>query len=63
MWWLFAWQSVAVIIFLWVLMALLVSITFIDAEHLIIPSSLTWAGSVIGLGACAVWPQLPVHRL
>ena len=60
MWWLFAWQSVGVIIFLWVLMALLVSITFIDAEHLIIPSSLTWAGSVIGLGACAVWPQMPM---
>ncbi len=59
-WWLFAWQSVGVILFLWVLVALLVSITFIDAEHLIIPSSLTWAGSVIGLGACAVWPKLPV---
>ena len=59
-WWLFAWQSVGVIVFLWLLMALLVSITFIDAEHLIIPSSLTWAGSAIGLGACAVWPQLPV---
>lgn len=49
-----------VVIFLWVLMALLVSITFIDAEHLIIPTNLTWAGSVIGLGACAVWPDLPV---
>lgn len=49
-----------VVIFLWVLMALLVSITFIDAEHLIIPTSMTWAGSVIGLGACAVWPKLPV---
>ncbi|MES2920105.1 MAG: prepilin peptidase [Verrucomicrobiota bacterium] len=59
-WWLFAWQSLGVIIFLWVLIALLVSITFIDAEHLIIPASLTTAGSVIGLGACAVWPQLPV---
>ena len=59
-WWLFAPHSVAVIVFLWVLVALLVSITFIDAEHLIIPTSLTWAGSVIGLGACAVWPQLPV---
>jgi leader peptidase (prepilin peptidase)/N-methyltransferase len=59
-WWLFAPLSVGVIIPLWVLMALLVSITFIDAEHLIIPTSLTWAGSVIGLGACAVWPQLPV---
>lgn len=59
-WWLFAWQSIGVILFLWVLMALLVSITFIDAEHLIIPTSLTWAGSVLGLGACMVWPQLPV---
>lgn len=49
-----------VVIFLWVLMALLVSITFIDAEHLIIPTNMTWAGSVIGLGACAVWPSLPV---
>jgi len=56
-WWMFPPQ---VVIFLWVLMAFLVSITFIDAEHLIIPTSLTWAGSVIGLGACAVWPQLPV---
>ena len=56
-WWLFPPQ---VVIFLWVMVALLVSITFIDAEHLVIPTSLTWAGSVIGLGACAVWPQLPV---
>jgi leader peptidase (prepilin peptidase)/N-methyltransferase len=59
-WWVFSPLSVGVIVFLWVLMALLVSITFIDAEHLIIPTQLTWAGSVIGLGACAVWPQLPV---
>lgn len=56
-WWFFPPQ---VVLFLWVLAALLVSITFIDAEHLIIPTGLTWAGSVIGLAACAVWPQLPV---
>jgi leader peptidase (prepilin peptidase)/N-methyltransferase len=56
-WYLFPPQ---VVIFLWVLVSLLVAITFIDAEHLIIPTGLTWAGSVIGLGACAVWPQLPV---
>lgn len=49
-----------VVVFLWVMVALLVSITFIDAEHLIIPTSMTWAGSAIGLAACAVWPQLPV---
>ncbi len=59
-WWLFAAQSLAVVPCLWVLIALLVSITFIDAEHLIIPSSLTWAGSAVGLAACVLWPQLPV---
>lgn len=59
-WWLYAQQipAVEVVIFLWILMALLVAITFIDAEHLIIPSSLTWTGSIIGLGACAAWPHL-----
>ncbi len=59
-WWSFAPLSVGVVVFLWILMALLVSITFIDAEHLIIPSSLTWGGTVVGLAACIVWPQLPV---
>jgi leader peptidase (prepilin peptidase)/N-methyltransferase len=48
------------VVFLWVMMALVVAITFIDAEHMIIPTGLTWAGSVVGLCACAVWPQLPV---
>lgn len=56
--WVFGPQSLAVTGLLWVLMALLVSITFIDAEHLIIPSPLTWAGSVAGLAACAAWPQI-----
>ncbi len=59
-WWMFVPYSVAVIPLLWLLIALLVSITFIDAEHLIIPISLTWAGSIAGLAAAAVWPQLPV---
>lgn len=54
-WWVF---PVEVVFFLWVLMALLVAITFIDAEHMIIPTTLTWAGSVIGLIACAIWPHL-----
>lgn len=44
--------------FLCVLMALLVAITFIDAEHLIIPTTLTWGGAIVGLLACLVWPQL-----
>jgi leader peptidase (prepilin peptidase)/N-methyltransferase len=58
-WWVFAPQAVAVVLFLWVLAALLIAITFIDAEHLIIPTSLTWAGSLVGVVASAVWPQLP----
>jgi leader peptidase (prepilin peptidase)/N-methyltransferase len=58
--WFFLPASVGVVVFLWALMAILVSVTFIDAEHLIIPTSLTWGGSVAGLLACLVWPQLPV---
>ena len=54
-WWMFPPQ---VVIPLWILMALLVAITYIDAEHLIIPTNLTWAGSAIGLIACALWPKL-----
>ena len=54
-WWMFPPQ---VAFFLWVLTALFVAITWIDAEHLIIPTNLTWTGSVVGLIACSVWPQL-----
>jgi len=38
--------------------ALFISITFIDAEHMIIPLALTWAGMAFGLVANALWPQL-----
>lgn len=48
-----------VILPLWILMALLVSITFIDIEHLIIPTTMTWAGTVVGLAACLLYPRLP----
>jgi leader peptidase (prepilin peptidase)/N-methyltransferase len=54
-WWMFPPQ---VAVFLCILMALLVAITWIDAAHLIIPTNLTWVGSVVGLMACSVWPQL-----
>ena len=54
-WWVFPPQ---VTICLWVLMALLVAITYIDAEHLIIPTHLTWGGAVVGLLACLIWPQI-----
>ncbi len=48
------------VVFVWVLLALLVAITFIDADHMIIPISLTWGGSVVGLLGCMVWTQFPV---
>jgi leader peptidase (prepilin peptidase)/N-methyltransferase len=47
-----------VVFFLWVFIGLVVAITYIDAEHLIIPTNLTWAGSVMGLIGCCLWPQL-----
>lgn len=55
-----AWRAfpAQVVVFLWVLLALLVAITWIDAAHLIIPVNLTWAGTVAGLLACGVWPGL-----
>lgn len=61
-WWAYSrpeMQGVVVVPFLWVLLALLVSITFIDADHMIIPTELTWGGSIVGLIACGLWPQLP----
>lgn len=42
------------------LMALLVAITWIDAEHMIIPTPLTWIATVLGVAASALWPKLPV---
>ncbi len=56
MWWVNPLPQVA--IFLWVLVALMVAISFIDADHMIIPTAMTWAGTAVGIGACAVWPQL-----
>ena len=46
-------------LFLFVLVTLLVAISFIDADHLIIPVSFTWAGSAIGVLAAVVWPNFP----
>ena len=55
-WGLFPLPQVA--IFLWLLLAILVSVTFIDAEHMIIPTKMTWTGSAIGLIACSISPRL-----
>jgi leader peptidase (prepilin peptidase)/N-methyltransferase len=46
-------------VFLWVLVVLLIAISFIDADHLIIPVSFTWAGSAFGVLAAVVWPTFP----
>lgn len=60
LWWCYAPLAVAVVVFLWALASLLIAISFIDAEHMIIPVKLTWAGSLLGLAACGVWPRLPM---
>ncbi len=57
-WWIFAPHSVAVVPFLWALIAILIVVTFIDIDHLIIPTNLTWAGAACGLIACFLWPSI-----
>lgn len=45
-------------LFLAALVSLFIVVTWIDAEHLIIPTRLTWAGSIIGIVACFFSPEL-----
>lgn len=51
--------EMAALLPLWIMAALFVSITFIDAEHMVIPTSFTTASSIAGLAATALWPKLP----
>lgn len=51
--------ELAIILPLWIMAALFMAITFIDAEHMVIPVSFTTAVSLAGLGAAALWPRLP----
>jgi leader peptidase (prepilin peptidase)/N-methyltransferase len=51
--------QLAALLPLWIMAALFVSITFIDAEHMVIPLPFTWACSIAGLAAAALWPKLP----
>jgi len=52
------------VIALWVLVALLISATFIDIDHFIIPDSITIGGLVVGLIASFCFPKLhyPFHE-
>ena len=51
--------EMAAILPLWIMAALFIAITFIDAEHMVIPLPFTWAASLAGLAAAALWPKLP----
>lgn len=50
--------ELAVLLPLWLMIALFVAITFIDAEHMVIPLSFTTALSVAGVAAAALWPKI-----
>ncbi|MEM9079304.1 MAG: prepilin peptidase [Verrucomicrobiota bacterium] len=58
-WWVFGTRGLAIeAILVMVLATLLVAISFIDAEHYIIPVPMTWGGAVLGV-AGAIWgPEL-----
>ncbi len=47
-----------VVLLLWVFVGLSVAITWIDAEHLIIPVTFTWGGVIAGVIAACVWPPI-----
>lgn len=49
----------AAVLPLWALTAVLVAVSFIDAEHLIIPISLSVTGAVMAFAAAGLMPQLP----
>lgn len=51
--------ELAVVLPLWLMIALFVAITFIDAEHMVIPLSFTTTLSIAGVAAAALWPKLP----
>jgi leader peptidase (prepilin peptidase)/N-methyltransferase len=44
---------------LWIMAALFVAITFIDVEHMVIPTGFTTASGIAGLAAAVLWPRLP----
>jgi leader peptidase (prepilin peptidase)/N-methyltransferase len=51
--------EMAALLPLWIMAALFIAITFIDAEHMVIPTSFTTASTIAGLAAAALWPKLP----
>jgi leader peptidase (prepilin peptidase)/N-methyltransferase len=51
--------ELAALLPLWIMGALFVAITFIDVEHMVIPTSFTTASGIAGLAAAALWPRLP----
>ena len=57
MWWAVPVPHVAV--FLWIMVSLMIAISFIDADHMIIPTSMAWAGTVAGLIVAMIWPRMP----
>jgi len=56
----FAWQSFGFPLapVYWLFLALLVTATFIDIEHFIIPDVITWGGTVAGIVLSVAVPQL-----
>ncbi|HEX8078388.1 MAG TPA: prepilin peptidase [Chthoniobacterales bacterium] len=54
-WKAFPWQTA---IAYWVFVSLLIAATFIDFEHFIIPDEITIGGTIAGIIACAIVPEL-----
>ncbi|MCB1230935.1 MAG: prepilin peptidase [Verrucomicrobiae bacterium] len=59
---LYLFRGFGVVLSIWILLALLVSATFIDFDHFIIPDSITIGGLVVGLIASVSLPELHAEK-
>ena len=57
-WWVWESYGFPLAVPYWVFVSLLVTATFIDLEHFIIPDEITWGGVFLGVGLCIALPEM-----
>jgi leader peptidase (prepilin peptidase)/N-methyltransferase len=57
-WWVWESYGFPLAVPYWVFISLLVTATFIDLEHFIIPDEITWGGVILGVGLSIALPEM-----
>jgi leader peptidase (prepilin peptidase)/N-methyltransferase len=57
-WWVWESYGFPLAVPYWVFISLLVTATFIDLEHFIIPDEITWGGVIVGIGLSIALPEM-----